>query len=218
MLRITSFVLFTALALTAAQRRSNITGEYVEQRANHVFGCYCEWSGEGETSGREALLAWRILTGDYNGTPMSGVKFVLVIQGDRTLSRPGASRKSILLVDDAATTDQALAVESLVRRNYGDLAGTLLGVQRQPITFERGADSASVRLGSQGEIVMRKARLPEDALPGARDWYDPFVPMTEITLGTTLAESYTGPGFDHRWARFDQGVTGYFGTFSLTAE
>lgn len=218
MLRATLLVLLAALAAASVQRRSDLTGDYVEQRANHVFGCYCEWSGEGETSGREAVLAWRILTGDYRGVALAGVKFVLVIQGDRTLSRPGAARRSMLLIDESATAEQAQAVETLVRRNYGDLAGSLLGVLRQPITFERTAEAASVRLGSQGEVVMRKARLPEDALPGARDWYEPFVPMTEITLGTTLAESYSGPGFGHQWARFDQGVTGYFGAFSLAAE
>jgi hypothetical protein len=64
---------------------------------------------------------------------------------------------------------------------------------------------------------MRKSRLPDDALPGARDWYDPFIPMTEMNLGTTLTDSYTGPGFNHRWTRYDQGVTGYYGTFTLQA-
>lgn len=207
--------LFLLLPSAAGGQRPLLTGEYMEDRANHVFGCYCEWSGEGVTAGREAILGWSVQSGEYDATSLAGAKFVLVIRGDQTLSRDGARRTSVLFVDSAATEAQARAVERLVRRNYADIAGQLLRVDRAPVSFVRTSDAAELRVGTQSVVVMRRARLPEDALPGARDWYEPFIPMAETTLGTTIEDSYVGPGFDHRWTRFDQGVTGYFGTFTL---
>jgi hypothetical protein len=46
--------------LLPAEQPSVIQGDYIEDRSNHVYGCYCEWSGESETNGKEATLAWNI--------------------------------------------------------------------------------------------------------------------------------------------------------------
>jgi hypothetical protein len=52
-----SLLLATAVAV---QEPPLLRGDYLEDRANRVFGCYYEWSGEGEYGGREAMMAWRV--------------------------------------------------------------------------------------------------------------------------------------------------------------
>jgi hypothetical protein len=192
-----------------------ITGDYIEDRANKVYGCYCEWSGEGEYSGREAVLGWHLRSGFYRATDLSGIKIAAVIRGDRTLSRPGAQRRSILVIDSHATPAQRTATEALMREEYGDLLGEVIAVHSASIEFRREAAGAALRVGDLLHVEMRKARPVEDSLQGALLWYDPFIPLQEATLGTTLHVDYNGRDIGLMWRRDDPGITGYYGTFQL---
>jgi hypothetical protein len=195
--------------------QSVITGDYVEDRANKVYGCYCEWSGEGEHGGREAVLAWHIRSGEFRGVPLAGVKFAVVILGERTLSRGAAPRRTILYIDSEAAPAQRKAAEALARERYGALMGEVAGVHAAPIEFRREPGGAFLRVGNEVNLEMRKARPVEDSLQGAILWYDPFIALEEATLGTTLNVKYVGADFGHRWDRSDAGITGYYGAFKL---
>jgi hypothetical protein len=209
------FLPLLAAAASSGQQAA-ITGEYIEDRANKVYGCYCEWSGEGEHAGREAVLGWNIVSGGYRGVDLAGVRMAAAIFGERTLSQGAHPRRSILLIDSAANGKQRAAAEALLRANYGALLGEIIAVRAEPIAFARERDRATMRVGTLLNVEMRRARLPEDALQGAILWYDPFVPLTESTLGTTLNVKYGGTEFDHRWQRSSEdGVTGYYGTFRI---
>jgi hypothetical protein len=63
---------------------------------------------------------------------------------------------------------------------------------------------------------MRKAVLPDDALQGATLWYDPFIPLTESTIATTLNNKYAGADFNNRWEDSEPGTNGYYGRFRLS--
>jgi hypothetical protein len=207
--------LFTGCVCAA---QSVITGDYIEDRANKVYGCYCEWSGEGEHGGREAVLAWHVRAGESRGVPLAGVKFAVVILGDRTLSAGAAPRRTILYIDREATPAQRKAVESLARERYAALLGRVAGVHAARIEFRREPGAAFLRIGDEVNLEMRKACLVEDSLQGAILWYEPFIPLAEATLGTTLNVRYAGADFGHRWDRHDAGITGYFGAFKLAPD
>lgn len=68
-----AFVLAGAASL-GAQPPGVLSGDYLEGRSNKVLGCYCEWSGESQTGGHEAILAWRIRSGAWRGTSLAGVR------------------------------------------------------------------------------------------------------------------------------------------------
>ena len=199
----------------ACAAQSVIAGDYIEDRANKVYGCYCEWSGEGEHAGREAVLAWHIKSGEFRGVPLAGVKFAVVILGDRTLSMGAARRRTILYIDSEAPPAQRKAVEALVRERYAALIGEVAGVHAAPIEFRREPGAAFLRIGDEVNLEMRKARPVEDSLQGAILWYDPFIPLAEATLGATLNVRYAGADFGHRWDRSDAGITGYYGAFEF---
>lgn len=201
-----------------AGQPSEITGDYVEGRSNHVYGCYCEFSGEGAFGGTEAILAWHIKAGQYRGVPLSGVKIAAVLVSEQTLSMGSNPRKSVLVVDSAASAAQRQAAEKLLRQQYGELLGEITSVHQLPILFERDADRATLTVGPLLNLWMRKARLPEDALQGSRTWFDPFIPLEEFTLATTLNNKFRGRDFAHQWDNRDMGTTGYYGRFRLAVQ
>jgi hypothetical protein len=206
------------LARVLSAQPSVIAGDYLESRSNHVFGTYCEWSGERMTGGREAILAWWIKEGSMRGVSLAGVKIAAVIVGEATLSTGAAPRTSILFLDSAASPAQREAAESLLRERYGQLLGQVRNVHVAPVEFHRDAETAALSVGDVLNLTLRRARLPEDALPGATLWYDPFIPLIESTLGTALSQKYSGKDFGQRWERSDPSTSGYYGQFQLTLE
>lgn len=202
-------------ALAAAAQAPAVSGDYLEARTNHVHGCYCEWSGESITGGKEAILAWSFRTGEYRGVPLSPAIAAAVIVGEKTLSIGDPPRKTVLVLDSQAPEPSRRAAERFLRDRYERLLGKILRVQELPIQFEREAARARVQVGELVRVNMRKAVLPEDGLPGAILWFDPFIPLEESTIGTTLNERYWGKEFNYQWETNDAGTTGYFGRFVI---
>jgi hypothetical protein len=209
------FLWMMAAALLAAQggQAPAIRGDYIEDRSNHVHGCYCEWSGESVTAGREAVLAWQIREGSYGGVDLAGVRLVLVVRGESTLSIGATARQSVLILDSRATAEQRRAAGRLIRDRYGYFLGRLLAERVAEIDME--VDAAGARVESPGlfAVEMRKAIPSQDSLPGAIRWFDPFVPLASYELGTTTVVRYSGPEFGLRWSRTAPATTGYYGAF-----
>jgi hypothetical protein len=207
--------LIPAVSAFAASQPSAISGDYVEVRSNHVYGCYCEWSGEAITSGREVILGWDIHEGGFQGIPLAGVKAVAVVVGEASLSAGPGRRSSVLFLDSAAREEQHQAALALLRERYGEFLGDIRKVHKMPVSFHREEDAAGFAVGEEVNVAMRRSRLPEDAMKGATHWYDPFFPLAEFTMGTTLFNSYQGRDFDRRWDLTEPAITGYYGRFSL---
>lgn len=219
-MRYAGICVMVALLVQAApaQQRFVVAGDYIEGRSNHVYGCYCEWSGEGVTGGREAILAWSVREGRFEGVPLEGVRMAAVIVGEATLSMGAAPRTSILFLDSSASEAQRQAAERLLRRHFARLLGEVRNVHVAPIRFRREAERATLSVGEMLNLTMRRALLPDDVLQGATLWYDPFIPLVESTLGTTLNHRYWGEDFDQRWAHSEPTTSGYFGRFELALE
>lgn len=189
-----------------------IQGLYVEDRSNHVHGCYCEWSGESQTGGREAILAWRFLEGEYGGVPLAGAKAAVVLRGEATLSMGFSTRESVLLVD-ASSPAQRRAVESFLLDRYGVFLGRVRRSSTAEILMEVSQEGARVYVPGTLALEVRKAVLPDDALPGATKWYDPFVPLAEAELGTRVLSRFSARDFNYVWNEKHPMTSGYYGRF-----
>ena len=211
-------VSFLLVAVTAyAGSPYAVVGDYVEARSNEVYTCGCLFSGEQGTSGREAILAWDIRGGNHNGTSLAGTKVVAIVVGQANLEPATTSRKSVLYIDTTNSSAQQ-GVLNLFSREYGEVLGEVMAVRATPISFRMDEDQANVRLADT-TLMVRKARLPEDAHPGSSQWYDPFIPMSQQSLAVTLHNEFWGEGFGLRWRMtYPPNITGFFGSFALAAE
>ncbi len=210
-------LLLSATLSSGQQTQFLISGEYIEDRSNRVYGCYCEWSGERVTGGREAIIGWHVTDGEYRKVALGGLKMAAVIVGEATLSAGAAPRQSLVFLDAAGSPAQHEAAEALLRGKYAALLGRILSINVVPIEFQRNAERASLRIGDLVNVALRKANPPADALQGAIRWYDPFIPMTQETLGMTVNTRYQGDEFNQNWDLNETGISGFFGTFEFTA-
>ena len=79
-----------ALALPAAAQAAQIQGDYVETRSADVWTGPCFANAETGLTGREAILAWRVEKGAWNGVPLDGLSVVGVVKASATLGDPFA--------------------------------------------------------------------------------------------------------------------------------
>src|SRR6476660_9862842 len=130
-------------ALVAAPllaRGTSIRGAYVEARTAEVFTGGCIMNGEAATSGREALLAWKIDRGSFDGVPLNGLSVVAAVSGDtnlgiREIGGDVAHTKSAVFVDERANPAQRVALVSMAQQLANGVVSTVVEVTPSPIQF-----------------------------------------------------------------------------------
>src|SRR5580765_1382770 len=81
-----SVVAFSTLwTLALAAKPASVTGTYVEARTAEVFAGACVMNGEAATTGREALVAWKVDHGQLNGVSLDGLAVVAALSADTNL-------------------------------------------------------------------------------------------------------------------------------------
>lgn len=207
-------VLLAFAASTFAQSSAPVSGEYLEARSAEVYTCGCLFSGEAETAGKEAILAWKIREGEFAGASLAGMKMAAVIVGQAHLGHyTRAARSSSVYLDQAAPAAQRDAALAFLQSRYADLLGAIVAVRTAPISFRKDNERTYLRIGEIAEVVARDARLPHDAHPGSYQWYNPFVPLEHSTLAMALYYRFSGREHNTRWVFDDPGITGFTGAF-----
>src|SRR5215470_12966100 len=73
------------LAMAATGRAQNISGDYIETRSADVWTGPCVANGEVNLTGDQAILAWRVNKGTWNGISLEGLTVVGVVKANATL-------------------------------------------------------------------------------------------------------------------------------------
>ncbi len=200
------WVLLVAILITPAAIAAttwSLEGVYVEARSAQVFIGGCVWNSEAVTIGREAIMAWRIEKGQINGIDVTGLSVVAAIAGDANLAmEPDAARRTVLYVDEVADEMQREALAHLYVSQNASMFGEVLDVVVAPISFVDTAEGYSVRVGSEVELEATALHIDHKAFEqcGDAQWYEPFVPLQDSTLGLTVEHSYQGVALNARWS------------------
>ena len=130
-----------ALALPAAA--AEIHGDYLETRSADVWTGPCFANGETGLVGREAILAWRVDKGAWQGVSLDGLSVVGVVKASATLGDPFASpypAKAVMIVDEKATADQRAALVAFAREMGGGILDTVVRTEVAPIAMSVSRD------------------------------------------------------------------------------
>src|SRR5262245_58562402 len=145
------FMLSSAIVAVAAARLAagghSVSGSYVEARTAEVFTGGCIMGSEAETMGKEAVLAWRVDRGSFNGISLDGLAVVAAVAGDKNLGiqeigGEKAVTRSTLFVDQRANPAQRLALVAMANDLSNGTLGTIVNVSPSPITFSDGRSEA----------------------------------------------------------------------------
>ena len=178
--------LFTALV--SADDRARLTGDYVEARTAEVFAGGCIMNSEAETMGRQAVMAWRITSGGFNGVPLDGLTVIAAVAGDRNLGmremggEAPTAVKAIITVDPRATPAQRAALVGLVRELTGGLITRGRARRRRADAF---CDVGQLRRSQRRRHAAAddQKEMTHDPSCGAMQWFKPFTEMAQSSMG-----------------------------------
>lgn len=214
--------LFTALAMIVAvsalvfsSQAENVSlrGEYVEVRTASVFAGACHYNGEVVTTGRDAMMAWNVTSGKWQGVDLTGVRAMAIVNSTSNLSEPNAARQSELIIDSAASREQAQAMLSALKEKYAASLGRILEVRNAAITFEHKDRTYVVKAD---DATINVEAMPNDLcckMPNLV-WYKPLVGIENRKVGYTVNASYEGRKVSDPWSRGGEN-SAFYGLFAL---
>ena len=206
-------------AVPSAFAAAAITGDYVEVRSADVYTGPCFANSQVDLEGKQAILAWHVRNGSWQGVDLSGLSVLAVVDANATLGDPYHNpypAKSVLIIDDHASAEQRGALASLARAQAGKLVGHVIGVESAPIRLALGEDHGSLSLEA-GQLVSIRTRslCAGDHICGNEEiYYPPLVATSHAMPAFTLEDAFHGKGLGMRWTRMDT-RSAYVGTFAL---
>lgn len=189
-----------ALALTTPAFADAITGEYVEARSAAVYAGACHYNSEFTTAGREAVLAWKVTKGAYNGVTLDGLRVMALVSGGDNLAVEGATRRSVLIVEESATKEQREALVALLKTKLGKTLGAVAAVKAAPIRFE--SDSAKVTVSAGKTATLNVSRYPcKHCMMPATTWYAPVAPTQDFSVAQGVETGYSDTTLGISWSQ-----------------
>ena len=210
-----SLVLLAAAPL-AAGGKSAVTGAYVEARTAEVFTGGCIMGSEAETVGKQAVLAWKVDHGSFNGVSIDGLAVVAALAGDRNLGieEIGGGRpivKSSVFVDNRANPAQQIALVALANELSKGLVGTIVQVTPTPIEFaDRGGE---IQVTAPNVSLDVSKHMTHDPTCGAMQWFHPLANVDHADMGLAAEHAFTGTGLGTKWSDPNR-RSAFFGTFT----
>jgi hypothetical protein len=192
------------LALAAAPAAA-VSGHYLEARTSDVYTGPCFANAEVGLAGKEAILAWRVTEGAWQGAELAGLSVVAVVAADATFGDPFGgplSPEAVVLVDERADAAQRRALVDLARELSGELLADVRSVEAAPIELEVGERSGHARLaaGRVAALATRGLTHADHLCGNETVYYDPLSPTDGATPAVTLEHRYTGDELGKTWS------------------
>jgi hypothetical protein len=167
--------------------------------------------------GKQALLAWKVTHGSFNGIAIDGLSVVAAVSGDRNLGMQEmggekATVRSALFVDQRANPAQQLALVAMANELSKGLVGTIVQVTATPIQFTDHGSEIQVSAGTGVALAVNK-HVTHDPTCGAMQWFHPFSSLDDATIGVTGQHMFTGSSLGTKWSDPNK-RSAFFGTFS----
>ena len=195
---------------------TSIHGKYVEARTAEVFTGGCIMSSEADTVGKQAVLAWKVESGSFNGVALDGLSVVAALSGDANLGiheigGVHAKVKSAVVVDERANAAQRIALVAMVTELAKASVGTVVNVSSAPIQFSESDHGVNVAT-NQVKLDVSK-HLDHDPTCGSMQWFAPLASVTEAEMSQTEEHSFTGNSLGTKWSAPNR-RSSYIGSFA----
>jgi hypothetical protein len=207
-----------ALTLPTIASAEQIRGDYIETRSADVYTGQCFANGEVNLVGNEAILAWHVQSGSWDGVPLDGLTVAAAVEARATLGDPYANpypAKSVLIVDEQASQQQRTALVAFAHQMGGELLRNVEQTIPAPMELVVNHEHHGVALLRAGRFatVQTRSLNETDHLCGNEEiFYPPLTQVAHSMPAVALTDSYRGPGLGVDWETHGK-RSAFVGTF-----
>jgi hypothetical protein len=215
-----SLLLICLLAcLSISMAAQEIRGDYLETRSADVYTGQCFANGEVNLVGKEAILAWHVQSGSWDGVPLQGLTVAAAVRANGTLGDPYENpypAKAVLLVDDQATVPQQAALVNFAKRMGGELLNNVeqvIPTQMELVVNAEHHGAAMLRAGRFATVQTRSIGGQDHLCGNEVTFYPPLTELAHSMPAVALTDTYNGPGLGVSWDLHGK-RSAFVGTFS----
>jgi hypothetical protein len=200
----------------AAQAKVN--GDYIESRSADVYTGQCFANGEVGLSGDQAILAWHIRSGSWDGVKLDGFSVVAAVKASATLGDPYADpypAKSVLIIDQRANAQEREALAAFAKHMSGKLLANVVNVVSAPVEFQVQTEhhgSAFLKAGDFLTVQTRSINDKDHLCGNESTFYEPLTHVSHAMPAVAMTDSYNGKSLGRTWTLHDK-RSAFVGTF-----
>ena len=204
---------------SGAASAAGIRGDYVEARTADVFTGPCFSNAEIFIYGNQAVMAWKVTEGSFDGVDLSGLSIAAAVRGTTTFSEDQPERaRAILIVDEKADSRQRVALVAMAKSLGGRRLDDVVAVETSRISMkveahsmadmDRGhheghemphAPRASFWAAGLAKIVTRPLDETDHACGNEVVAYPPLSRNVVALPAYTLGHEFKGRGLNTLW-------------------
>ena len=199
---------------------AGISGEYLEARTCDVYTGPCFANGELGLCGKEAVMAWKVEQGEWQGVALKNLSAVLIIKGQDTLGFGGNFTispdpiHSVILVDHKATEKQKEALIAFVKDSAPKLTKHVAHVETAPIQLKNDhlEGVGILEAGKLARIETRALKNGDCVCSNEEVFYPPLTTVDNFHPVFTKKISFQGKGLNETWTLVNR-RSGFLATF-----
>ena len=197
-----------------ATQPETVQGEYLEARSVSVYVGACHYGAEYVEGGREATLVWNIHQGTWNGVSLEGLTVVAVVTAQNNLAIDTNTRRSVLYLDEKATSEQRSALIDLMTTKRGEILGEVVSTEIAPITFTKQDVKYNLRVGEV--LTLSVSRYPcQNCTQPHQIWYKPLEQIDTPIVGKSTAYCYQDKILSVTWNCGEDTNNVFVGNFAM---
>jgi len=184
-----------------------IRGDYLESRSTDVYVAQCFANGEVGLTGNDALMAWHVEQGAWDGIQLDGLTVAAAVRARATLGDPYGDpypAQAVLMVDSAANAQQREALIALAKHNGGRLLENVVRVEYVPVLLDMPVDphqgGAVLRAGKLASIVTRPLNHHDHICGNEVNFYPPLTSVSDAVSAVALTDEFQGEGLGTQWS------------------
>ena len=200
-------VLALAMLALAAPAMAQIRGDYIEVRTADVYTGPCFANGEVGLTGHDAVLAWRIEKGAWEGVALDGLSVVAVVRASATLGDAYSNplpAKAVMIVDAQANQAQRAALMQFAQAQTGGLLKDIVAVEVSAIRFAVDVDGrhgySTLEAGNLAKISTRTITPDDSICHNEEVFYQPLADgLMHAMPAVAVNASYQGNHLGGTW-------------------
>ncbi len=209
------------LTLATGASAENIKGSYIEARTCDVYTGPCFANSEFGLTGDQAILAWKVDSGSFNGVSLDGLSVVAAVKAGNTIGDEFTNpypAKCVVIVDSRATDEQRTALVAFAKKMGGRLLDSVVRTETAPIEMtvacceEKGC--AKLVAGKLATIETRCAGEKDHVCGNESIYYQPMTKLNkDFIAAVTVSHEFKGKGLNGTWSSPNK-RSAFIGSFS----